>query len=113
MNKAIKADSFTSEVVAAELAIVQFKSEWNGGCQIMAPVYEELSKHYSDKAKFFTINTEEEKSIAKEYRIKELPTIMIFRKGELIDIVIGLTPKNVLITKIEDAISGNYNRSEK
>ena len=107
MNKAIKGELFAKEVAKAGLAIVQFKTEWNGGCQIMAPVYEELSRHYSSKAKFFTIDTDEEKSIAKEYRIKELPTIMIFRKGELIDIIVGLTPKNILIAKIEEAISGN------
>lgn len=108
MNRALKGESFAKEIIeAAGLAIVQFRSEWNGGCQIMAPVYEELSKHYSSKARFFTINAEEEKAIVKEYRVTELPTIMIFRQGELIDIIIGLTAKNILITKIEAAISGN------
>lgn len=110
MNKVLNGESFTKEIIKARgLAIVQFKTEWNGGCQIMAPIYDELSKHYSSKAKFFTIDTEEEKSIAKEYRIMDLPTILIFRNGELIDHVTGLTPKNVLITKIEDAIAGVNN----
>jgi len=110
MNKVLKGEAFAKEIIeAAGLTIVQFKTEWNGGCQIMAPIYEELSKFYSSKARFFTIDTEEEKSIAKEYRILELPTILFFKNGELIDHVVGLTPKNMLITKIENAISNNDN----
>ena len=107
MNKVLKEESFTKEVInTSGLAIVQFKTKWNGGCQIMAPIYEELSRHYSTKAKFFTIDTEKEKTITKEYRVMELPTILIFKSGELIDHVTGLTPKNILIEKIEQAISG-------
>ena len=110
MNKVLKGEAFAKEIIeAAGLAIVQFKTEWNGGCQIMAPIYEELSKQYATNARFFTIDTEKEKSITKEYRIMELPTILIFRNGELIDHVTGLTPKNMLITKIEDAIAGINN----
>ena len=107
MNKVLKGESFTKEIIKASgLAIVQFKTEWNGGCQIMAPIYEELSRQYSTKAKFFIIDTEKEKMITKEYRVMELPTILIFKSGELIDHVTGLTPKNILIEKIEQAISG-------
>ncbi|CAN5296819.1 thioredoxin [soil metagenome] len=87
--------------------IVQFKKEWNGACQIIAPIYEMLSKQFASEATFFAIDTEKEKAIADEYRIKELPTFMIFKTGELIDHVAGLTPKNVLRKKIEDAIAGD------
>lgn len=107
MNKEIKGETFTKEIIEpGGLAIVQFKTEWNGWCQIMEPVYRELSKAYSKKARFFTIDTEHEKSLAKLYRIVELPTILIFKNGELIDNVSGLTPKSVLITILEDAIAG-------
>ena len=110
MNKVLKGESFAKEIIeAAGLAIVQFKTEWNGGCQIMAPIYEELSKSYSSKARFFTVDTEEEKLLIEEFRIMELPTILFFKNGELIDHVIGLTPKNMLISKIENAISRNDN----
>ena len=110
MNKVLKGESFTWEIInASGLAIVQFKTEWNGGCQIMAPIYEELSRQYSTKARFFTMDTEEEKPLTEEFRIMELPTILFFKDGELIDHVIGLTPKNMLISKIENAISGSNN----
>jgi thioredoxin 1 len=110
MNKALNKKNFTKEIIEMNgLAIVQFRTEWNGGCQIIAPIYEELSRSYGTSAKFFTIDTEEEKLIAAEYRIMELPTILIFKNGQLIDHVIGLTPKHVLITKIENAITGINN----
>lgn len=106
MNRMLKGESFTSEVIKANgLAVVQFKAEWNGWCQVIAPIYEELSKKYSAKAKFFTIDIDEESSIAREYRIADLPTILIFDSGELIDHATGLTAKNVIVAKIEDAIA--------
>lgn len=105
MNKVLKGEAFAKEIIeAAELVIVQFKTEWNGGCQIMAPIYDELSKQFASKAKFFTIDTEVEQAIAKEYRIMELPTILFFKDGELIDHVKGLLSKNLLALKIEEAI---------
>jgi len=110
MNKALNGKNFTKEIIEKKgLAIVQFKTEWNGGCQIIAPIYEELSRFYASAAKFFTIDTEEEKMIADEYRIIELPTILIFKNGQLIDHVTGLAPKHILITKIETAISNTNN----
>lgn len=105
MNKVLKGEAFVKEIIeAAELVIVQFKTEWNGGCQIMAPIYDELSKQFASKAKFFTIDTEVEQAIAKEYRIMELPTFLFFKDGELIDHVKGLLSKNLLALKIEEAI---------
>ncbi|MEP6847051.1 MAG: thioredoxin domain-containing protein [Panacibacter sp.] len=110
MNRILKGKNFTKEIIEAKkVAIVQFKTKWNGGCQIIAPIYEELSRSYATKAKFFTIDTQQEQLLAKEYGIVELPTILFFKSGELIDHVVGLAPKNILITKIENAIAGLSN----
>jgi len=107
MITALKGAAFEKEIKEAGLVIVQFRTEWNGGCQIIAPIYEMLSKQFASEATFFTIDTEEEKAIADKYRIKELPAILIFKTGELIDHIAGLKPKNVLRKKIEDAIAGD------
>ncbi|CAN5834007.1 thioredoxin [soil metagenome] len=110
MNRTLTGIDFTNRIIkAGGIAIVQFKTEWNGGCQIIAPIYEELSRSYASKADFFTIDTQENNSIAKEYGILELPTILFFNNGELIDHLIGLKPKNIFIAKIENAIAGNKN----
>jgi thioredoxin 1 len=105
MNRRLTEKNFTKKIIKSHgVAIVQFKKEWNGGCQIIAPIYEELKRSYAAKASFFTIDTEKQKKLADNYRITELPTILFFKNGALIDHVTGLTPKHVLIEKIEGAI---------
>ena len=105
MSRMIGKTQFKKEVMeSTHLSLVQFKTEWSGACQIIAPVYEELSKYYSGIADFFSIDVEQEADMEKEFGVQELPTILFFKNGELIDHVIGLTPKNALITKIEKAL---------
>jgi thioredoxin 1 len=105
MSRTIGKTQFKKEVMeSTHLSLVQFKTEWSGACQIIAPVYEELSKCYNGIADFFSIDVEKEAGMEKEFGVQEFPTILFFKNGELIDHVIGLTPKNILITKIENAL---------
>lgn len=106
MNQPITKNDFRKEVVNnTGLSLVQFKKEWNGACQIISPIYEELAKSYKGQAKFFTIDVEKETGIDHLFGVMEYPTILFFRSGEVIDHVTGLTPRNVMITKIENALS--------
>lgn len=91
------------------LSLVQFKIEWNGACQIISPIYEELAKSYRGQANFYTVDAEKETGLDNEFGVVEFPTILFFRSGELIDHVTGLTPKNVMITKIENALASTFN----
>src|SRR6185369_16344697 len=84
------------------LLLVNFKTEWNGACQILAPVYEDLANAYNDAAKFFTIDAEKNKTALHEYGVMEIPTILFFKNGELIDHVTGLASKRIIISKIEN-----------
>ena len=102
--------NFRKEVVdGTGLALVQFKKEWNGACQIISPIYEEVAKSYKGQAKFFTIDVEKEPGIDLEFGVMELPTILFFRSGEVIDHVTGLIPKNMMISKIENALTSAFN----
>lgn len=107
MSQPIGKAQFKKEVIKGghdHLSLVQFKTEWSGACQIIAPVYEELSKCYTGIANFFSIDVEQETGVEKEFGVHELPTILFFKNGELIDHVIGLAPKKALIAKIENAL---------
>ena len=104
-----KTDLKKEIVNSAGLSLVQFRKEWNGACQIIAPIYEELAKSYAGLAKFFTIDVEKEKGIDQEFGVMEIPTILFFKSGEVIDHVTGLTPKNVMISKIENALTSALN----
>src|SRR5215813_10337177 len=104
MNKPIGKKEFKTHVVESiTLSIVQFKTEWNGACQIVSMIYDDLAKAYKGTANFFTVDVEEETNLGKEYGISEIPTILFFKSGKVVDYATGLIPKNVLISKIENA----------
>jgi len=101
---------FKREVLGnTNLSLVQFKLEWNGACQIISPIYEELASSYKGQVNFFTVDVEKETGLDNEYGVMELPTILFFKSGRVIDHVTGLTPKNILISKIENALSNRIN----
>jgi thioredoxin 1 len=110
MNRMISKQDFKKEVIdSISLSLVQFKKEWNGACQIISPMYEDLAKSYLGQAKFFTVDVEKETGIDNEYGVMEIPTILFFKSGKVIDHVTGLTPKNIVISKIENALTADLN----
>jgi len=110
MHKPIGRKEFAPQVVESiTLSLVQFKTEWNGACQIVSMIYEDLAKSYKGTANFFTVDVEEEVNLGREYGINEIPTILFFKSGKVIDYATGLVPKNVLISKIENALSLSKN----
>jgi len=110
MSRSITKKEFITEVIESiELSLVQFKAEWSGTCQIISPIYEELAISYKGQAKFFTVDVEDEKELDNEYGIIELPTILFFKSGKIVDHVKGLVPKNVVVSKIENALLPELN----
>ena len=108
MNKSIGRTEFMNEVAGnISLNLVQFKTEWNGACEIISPVYDDLANSYKHVANFFTIDADKEKKVSSLYRINETPAILFFQNGTVIDSVIGLISRNTLISKIENALSQN------
>lgn len=105
MNRMISKSEFKKEIIENKnLSLVQFKQEWNGACQIISKIYDELSAVYIGQVNFFTVDVEQEKGLDVEYGVMELPTILFFERGKIVDYLTGLAPKNVLIHKIENAL---------
>jgi thioredoxin 1 len=106
MNTVITNKEFKKEVLEGkQLSIVQFKTDWNGACEIIAPIYEDLARSYKHVAKFFTIDADKEKAVTNQFRINETPVILFFKNGNVIDNAIGVISRNTLISKIETALS--------
>lgn len=106
MNRKISRREFRKEVTESSvLTIVNFKADWSGACQIIEPVYNDLAKAYRSKVNFYTVDVEAENGIEREYGIMELPTILFFISGKIVDHAVGLTSRNILISKIENAIA--------
>jgi len=86
-----------AEVINSDKPVlVDFWAPWCGPCRIIAPIIEELAMELGDKVKFGKLNTDENPNIAMRYGIRAIPTLILFKNGEVVDIRIGVHPKEVL-----------------
>jgi len=98
--------SFTEKVLNERgIQVVKFYADWSGPCQMMAPIYKELSAYYNSSVGFFTVDVEEVPMLKAELGVIELPTILFYKNGTVIDFVNGMISKNALIAKLENAIN--------
>ncbi|GHP04854.1 hypothetical protein PPROV_000360600 [Pycnococcus provasolii] len=81
--------------------LVDFWAPWCGPCRMIAPLIDEISNEYGDKLRALKLNTDESPSVATEYGIRSIPTVMIFKDGAKLDTVIGAVPKSTLVNAIE------------
>ncbi|CAK7327622.1 unnamed protein product [Dovyalis caffra] len=81
--------------------LVEFWAPWCGPCRMIHPVIDELAKQYAGKLKCYKVNTDDCSSIATQYGIRSIPTVIIFKNGEKKEAIIGAVPKTTLTTSIE------------
>lgn len=81
--------------------LVEFWAPWCGPCRMIHPVIGELAQQYAGKLKCFKSNTDESPSVATQYGIRSIPTIITFINGEKKDAVVGAVPKSTLTAGIE------------
>ncbi len=85
--------------------IVDFWAEWCGPCKIMAPYLEEASKELNGKVKFGKINVEENNDIVQKFEIRSIPTLLSFKKGEVVNSSIGTIDKEAIIEFAEESFA--------
>ncbi|MEH1935178.1 MAG: thioredoxin [Nostoc sp.] len=94
--------SFKQEVLDSEVPVlVDFWAPWCGPCRMVAPVVDEISEQYKGQIKVVKVNTDENPNVASQYGIRSIPTLMIFKGGQKVDMVVGAVPKSTLASTLE------------
>jgi len=94
--------NFESLVIKSDKpVIVDFWAVWCGPCRIVGPIVQEIGEEYSDKAVVGKLDVDSNPEAAKTYGIRNIPTILFFKNGEVVDKQVGAVPKQVLVQKLE------------
>lgn len=81
--------------------LVDFWAEWCGPCRMIGPIVEEIAKEYDGKAVVGKLNVDENGDIAMNYGIRSIPTLLVFKGGQIVDKVVGAVPKPSITQKLD------------
>ncbi|MGG1518117.1 thioredoxin [Paenibacillus oryzisoli] len=96
-------DATFQNETAAGTVLVDFWAPWCGPCKMIAPVLDELSAEIGDKVKIVKINVDDNPESAAKYNIMSIPTMLLFKDGQLVKQLVGVQPKNRLMAAIQQA----------
>ncbi len=96
--------NFDQEVVKSALPVlVDFWAEWCGPCRALTPVIDEIAKELSGKIKVGKVNVDEAQDLAAQFNIMSIPTLLVFKGGKPVDMIVGAVPKDQILKKIKVA----------
>jgi len=97
----IKASNFEEVLKTDKPVMIDFWAAWCGPCRMIAPLVDELSTEYEGRAVIAKVDVDANQEIALKYGVRNIPTILFLKNGEVVDKSVGAVPKNVLSDKID------------
>jgi thioredoxin 1 len=105
-NTLIATDAnFDSDVLkASQLTVVDFWAEWCGPCRLLGPTINQIADDFQSKIKVFKMNVDENPTTPSKFHIRGIPTVLLFKNGQLVDQLVGNHPKDVIVQAIQKHI---------
>jgi thioredoxin 1 len=101
MVKAVTQREWQAEVLNSPIPVlVDFWAVWCGPCRLIAPIVEELARQYEGKLKVYKVDVDQEQSLAMQYGIMSIPTLLLFKNGQVVEQIVGALPKSAIEQRI-------------
>ncbi len=96
---------FDTQVLKADLPVlVDFWAEWCGPCKMVSPIVDEIAEELNEKLKVVKVNVDEAQELAGNYQVMSIPTLLVFKNGEVVEQIVGAMSKDQLLEKINTKI---------
>ena len=93
--------NFAETLQEGKPMVLDFWAEWCGPCLMVSPIMDELAEDYAGRVNIGKMNVDENNDIVAQYGIRNIPTVLFFKNGELVDKIVGAVPKDKFVAKIE------------
>ena len=95
---------FDALLANESLLVVDFTATWCGPCKVVGPMMDRLADEYSDSAKVYKLDLDNNKSLAKRFGIRSIPAVMFFKQGELVNTIVGVKPYEDFSSALEGVL---------